>query len=174
MAPVPSAGSDNALYLNALRKICASLQGCHCNWVITGSLGMSLHGMAIEVGDIDIQTDRLGAFEIESCLSTYVIEPVRYLVSEQIRSYLGRLAIDGIQIEIMGDISKRLDDQRWEEPIKVEEYRRWLDIDGLRVPVLSLAYEYQAYLKLGRIEKAEKLRRFLLDERVSEEVSSRP
>ena len=79
----------------------------------------------------------------------------------RIRSYLGRLEMDGIQVEIMGDIAKRLDDQTWEAPIKVVQYRRWLEIDGMRVPVLSLAYEYQAYLKLGRMEKADMIRQFL-------------
>jgi len=151
----------NARYLNVLHKICAYLQDCRSPWAITGSLGMSLQGMAITVNDIDIQTDRDGAFEIESCLSAYAVEPVRYLVSERIRSYLGRLEMDGIQVEIMGDIAKRLDDQTWKAPIQVAQYRRWLEIDGLRIPVLSLAYEYQAYLKLGRMEKADMIRQFL-------------
>ena len=148
-------------YLNVLRKIGAYLQDCRSPWAITGSLGLSLQGVAIAVNDIDIQTDRDGAFEIESRLAAYIVEPVRCLVSEQIRSYLGRLEIDGIQVEIMGDIAKRLDDQTWEAPIQVAQHRRWLAIDGLQIPVLSLAYEYEAYLKLGRLEKADMIRRFL-------------
>jgi hypothetical protein len=155
----------NARYLNVLHKICISLQDCRCPWVITGSLGLSLQGMAITVNDIDIQTDRDGALEIESRLSAYIVEPVRYLVSERIRSYLGRLEMDGIPVEIMGDIAKRLDDQTWEEPIQVAQYRRWLEIDGLQIPVLSLAYEYEAYLKLGRLEKADMIRQFLRQNR---------
>ena len=153
-------------YLNVLRKICACLQDYRRPWVITGSLGLSLQGMAMEVNDIDIQTDRQGAFEIESRLSATIVEPVRYLVSERIRSYLGRLQMDGIQVEIMGDIAKLLDDQTWEASIKVAQHRRWLAIDGLRVPVLSLAYEYEAYLKLGRIEKADMIRQFLQQDRL--------
>jgi hypothetical protein len=61
----------------------------------------------------------------------------------------------------MGDLQKRLDDQSWEAPVKVEAYREWVDVGGMQVPVLSLAYEYQAYLKLGRREKAEMLREWL-------------
>jgi hypothetical protein len=152
-------------YFNVLRKICTYLLDCHSPWVITGSLGLSLQGMAMEVNDIDIQTDRDGALEIESRLSATVVEPVRYLVSERIRSYLGRLEMDGIQVEIMGDVAKRLDDQTWEAPIQVAQHRRWLEIDGLRIPVLSLAYEYEAYLKLGRIEKADMIRQFLQQNR---------
>lgn len=45
-------------YHNVLRKICACLQDCRCPWAITGSLGLSLQGMAMAVNDIDIQTDR--------------------------------------------------------------------------------------------------------------------
>jgi hypothetical protein len=151
--------------LNVFRKICTYLLDCHSPWAITGSLGLSLQGMAMEVNDIDIQTDRDGALEIESRLSACVVEPVRYLVFERIRSYLGRLEMDGIRVEIMGDVAKRLDDQTWEAPIQVAQYRRWLKIDGLQIPVLSLAYEYEAYLKLGRLEKADMIRQFLQQNR---------
>ena len=49
----------------------------------------------------------------------------------------------------------------WEEPVKVEDHRCWIEINGIRIPVLSLGFEYQAYLQLGRIEKAEMLRKWL-------------
>jgi len=153
---------------NVLRKICTSLQDCRYPWAITGSLGLSLQGMTIAVNDIDIQTDRNGAFEIESRLAATIVEPVRYLVSERIRSYLGRLEIDGIRVEIMGDIAKLLDDQTWEEPIQVAQYRRWLEIDGFQIPVLPLTYEYEAYLKLGRMEKADMIGQFLGQNRLRE------
>ena len=52
-------------YLNVLRKIQARLKECQVPWVITGSLGMALQGMDIPVHDIDLQTDRSGAYEIE-------------------------------------------------------------------------------------------------------------
>jgi hypothetical protein len=35
----------------------------------------------------------------------------------------------------------------------------------MKVPVLSLEYEYQAYMKLGRTDKAEMLRKWLYGER---------
>jgi hypothetical protein len=150
-----------AQYLNALIKIYARLEDNQANWVITGSIGMALQGVDLEVHDIDIQTDKDGAYEIESRFPECMVKPVCYSISERIRSHLGMLEIDGIKIEIMGDIQKRLDDQTWEEPVKVERHRRWVEINGMRIPVLSLEYEYQAYLKLGRSEKAEMLRKWL-------------
>ena len=56
-------------YLAALRKINSRLNDCKAIWMITGSLGMALQGMDLNVHDIDIQTDKPGAFEIESKFS---------------------------------------------------------------------------------------------------------
>ncbi len=148
-------------YLKVLEKIVSRLRDSPIAWVVTGSLGMALQGVPVEVHDIDIQTDKDGAYRIENCFAEYVVQPVRYAESERIRSYLGVLKIDGIKVEIMGDIQKRLGNQIWEEPVKVERYRRWVEVGGMLIPVLSLEYEYQAYIKLGRIEKAEMLRRWL-------------
>ena len=73
-------------YLKALRKICLRLNNCQSAWVVTGSLGMALQGMDIEIHDIDIQTDQRGAYEIEDLLSDYVVMPVEYSASKRIRS----------------------------------------------------------------------------------------
>ena len=148
-------------HLNTLRKIYTRLEDNKVNWVITGSLGMALQGMTVDVHDIDIQTDKDGAYEIERRFSEYIVKPVSYIISERIRSHLGELEIDGIKVEIMGDIQKRSEDQVWEDPVKVELYKCWIGINGIQIPVLSLEYEYQAYLKLGRIERAEMLRNWL-------------
>jgi len=69
--------------------------------------------------------------------------------------------IEGIKVEIMGDIQKRNKDGIWENPVDLEQYKRIVEVEGMQVPVLSLEYEYQAYLKLGRIDKAEMLRKWL-------------
>ncbi|MBN2548229.1 MAG: hypothetical protein JXB15_03660, partial [Anaerolineales bacterium] len=153
-------------HLHALQKIVTSLKGGNIDWAVTGSLGMALQGVPVEVHDIDIQTNKNGAYEIERLLRKFGVTPVRYVESERIRSYLGKLEIEGIAVEIMGDIQKRLEDSPakepvWEEPVKVEAYRQWVEMEGLQVPVLSLVYEYQAYLWLGRTEKAAMLREWL-------------
>ena len=122
---------------------------------------MALQGVDVEINDIDIQTTHNGAYEIEFLLSEFVVEPVSYLISEKIRSHLGKLQITGIKVEIMGGIQKRLEDQTWEMPVNLEDHRCWLNIDKMHIPVLSLEFEYQAYLKLGRIEKAEILKNWL-------------
>lgn len=148
-------------HLKALAVIVDRLRDRAIAWVVTGSLGMALQGVPAQVHDIDIQTDEDGAYEIERCLAAYVVKPVRYSESERIRSHFGALEVDGIKVEIMGGVQKRLNDLDWEEPVRVEDHRHWITVDRMRVPVLSLEYEYQAYLKLGRVERAEMLRSWL-------------
>jgi len=147
-------------HLKVLRKLYERLSGSSVNWVITGSLGFALQGVPVEPHDIDIQTDREGAYEIERLFSEFVVEPVRFKESEKIRSHFGVLMIDGVKVEVMGDIQKKVNDE-WEEPVDINKYKRFVEVEDMKIPVLDLEYEYQAYLKLGRMEKVEMLRKFL-------------
>ena len=151
----------DSTYLNVLRKICTGLNGTNINWVVTGSLGMALQGIPISPNDIAIHTDEAGAYEIEHLFPEFVVREVKFAATEKIRSHFGALLINGIQVEIMGDIQKRLADGTWEEPVDLERYKRFVEVEGMQVPVLLLEYEYQAYIKLGRVEKAHMLKQVL-------------
>ncbi|HHV61199.1 MAG TPA: hypothetical protein GXX51_00935 [Firmicutes bacterium] len=148
------------IYLKVLREICTRLSDNKVKWVLTGSLSFALQGIPVKPNDIDIQTDRAGAYEIERRFPEFVTRKVAFSSAERIRSDFGVLMIDGIRVEIMGDIQKRLDDGTW-EPVNLDLHRSIIEIDGMQIPVLSLDYEYHAYLKLGRPEKAQILKRYL-------------
>ena len=151
-------------FLKVLRKINTRLNNTSVNWALTGSLGFSLQSVPVEPNDIDIQTDKEGAYEIERYFSEFVTKRVKFSSTERIRSHFGELMVDGIKVEIMGDIQKRLKDGSWENPVDLEQHKRVVEVEGMQVPVLSLEYEYQAYLKLGRMDKAEMLRNWLHSE----------
>jgi hypothetical protein len=146
-------------YIEVLRKIYARLEGSGINWALTGSLSFALQGIPVRPRDIDIQTDKAGAYKIEKLFSNFVVSRVTFSSGRKIRSHFGKLVIDGIEVEIMGGVQKHVDG--WENPIDPSKYKRFIDIEGMKIPVLSLEYEYEAYLKLGRIERAEMLRRRL-------------
>jgi hypothetical protein len=74
--------------------------------------------------------------------------------TERIRSHFGALLIEGIVVEIMGDLQKRREDGTWEPAVDLEKQKRFIHVEGLDIPVLSLAYEAEAYRKLGRHERA--------------------
>ncbi|USG99542.1 hypothetical protein K1720_08495 [Thermococcus argininiproducens] len=155
-------------HLKVLCKLYERLNDSSVNWALTGSTSFALQGVPVEPHDIDIQTDKEGAYEIERIFSEFVIEPVRFRESERIRSHFGALIIDGIKVEIMGDIQKKVNDE-WEPPVDINKYKRFVKVEGMKIPVLDLEYEYQAYLKLGRVEKAKMLKKFL-EERGKENV----
>ena len=157
----------NPAYLNVLRKINTRLSNTSVNWAVTGSLGFALQGVPVEPNDIDIQTDKEGAYKIKRHFSEFMTKRVAFSSTGRIRSHFGELMIDGIKVEIMGYIQKRLEDGSWENPVDLERHKRVVEVEGMQVPVLSLEYEYQAYLGLGRIDKAEMLKKWLHDEQES-------
>lgn len=147
----------------ALRRLHERLTADGLRWAVTGSLGFALQGMPVAVRDIDIQTDRDGAYRIAALFAASVTLPVAYRADERIRSHFGTLALDDVAVEIMGAVQKRLADSAWEDPVDIAHHRQFVAFEGLRVPVLSLAYECQAYRRLGRLEKAALLERWLRD-----------
>lgn len=150
-----------AWHLSALRIICGRLGEAPLVWVVTGSLAFALRGMDVAVDDIDLQSDRAGAYEIERRLRGFVVEPVRFSSTATIRSHLGALLLCGVRVEIMGDIEKRIAGSAWEPPVDLTGPRQWITAHGLRVPVLSLEHEYRAYRTLGRMRQADMLRQWM-------------
>jgi hypothetical protein len=153
--------SVDSTYLDVLRKIYTQLKDTNVNWVVTGSLSFALQGIPVTPHDIDIQTDQAGAYEIERCFSEYAVRNVVFSSTGKIRSHLGALLIDGIEVELMGDIQKRLEGGSWEESVDLERHKRIVEVEGMYIPFLSLEYEYQAYLKMGRLERAQMLKELI-------------
>ncbi len=142
-------------FLDALRKIVARLEGARIDWAITGSLGLALQGVEVDVHDIDLQTDHAGSLEIERRFRECVVRPIDFSPADRIRSYLGALSLDGLKVEIIGDMQHRSEAGAWGEPIRVADHIRWVNAYDMRLPVMSLEHEYVAYLQMGRAAKAQ-------------------
>ncbi|MFN8483680.1 MAG: hypothetical protein U0768_11640 [Anaerolineae bacterium] len=134
-----------------LRQLDAALPDVF--WVITGSVGLALQGVPLEPNDVDIQTDKAGAFEIEGRFAAHVTQPLALVERTWGRSQLGKLELDGLQVEVIGDIQKRGDDG-WEPPPHLPDLARTVEVEGMRLRVMPLAYEAEAYRRMGRLEKA--------------------
>ncbi|MEW6180344.1 MAG: hypothetical protein AB1522_10495 [Chloroflexota bacterium] len=145
----------------ALHLILERLNGLPEAWALTGSAGMVIQGMPLEIHDIDLQTSPLGAVQIQQRLEAWMTVPVRQVDSPNMRSLLGKAVVQGVEVEIIGGLQKRLENGEWEEPVNVAAHRRWVKWQGWNVPVLELEYEVKAYRRMGRLEKAEKIRRWL-------------
>jgi hypothetical protein len=133
-------------------------------WALTGSAGLRLQGVELSVNDIDLQTDASTVFLLEKRLSSFMKLPVHLWETEHTISYHGQAEIQGLQVELLGDIRHRLPDQRWDESFEINSVLVWVEWHTLEVPVLSLAHEALAYEKMGRRQKAELLRSVLRKE----------
>ncbi len=161
-----------AAFLPVLHQLHAALHGQNILWTITGSTGFALRGLPFTPNDIDLQTDKDGVYALEAALRDFVVQPVAFSGTERIRSHFGQLRLDGIKVEIMGDIEKwvngsldRLGTGRWQPPPDLTQHREFVNFDGLELPVLSLAYEREAYEKMGRGETAVILQQWLKNQK---------
>lgn len=143
-----------------LHQIHAALRSQDALWVITGSTSFALRGLPFTPNDIDLQTDKSGAYAVEAALRPFVVQPVTFSGTDRIRSHFGQLKIAGIKVEIMGDMEKWVNG-RWEPPPDLTQHREFITVDGLELPVLPLAYEREAYEKMGRRETAVILQQWL-------------
>ena len=150
-------------FLDVLRTLYRRLAGTDINWAVTGSLCFALQGVPVgEVHDIDLQSDEAGVYDIERRFADNVTRKVAVWESRTIRSHFGVLLIDGVKVELMGEMATRpAEDAAWGEPIDLKRIKRFVTVDDMRVPVIDLEHEYEAYLKMGRIEKARLLRAWL-------------
>ncbi len=130
-------------------------------WAVTGGAGLRLQGVPVQVGDLDLQTDRATAEVFASRLSGHLRTPLHWRVSPRVRSWFAAFEMDGVRVEVMGGLQKRLPDGRWERRVDLAAVRRWVTWRGRSVPVIDLAHEARAYAILGRLEKAALIRHAL-------------
>ncbi len=133
------------------------LEGLGHPWALTGSLSIALRGMPLVPRDIDLQSDRAGAVAMAARMSAYQVEQVQLRESEQIRSYIGHLEMEGLKVEIMGDVQKR-GPAGWDPAPDLSRWIETIPFRGRQLPVLSLGYEAEAYQRMGRARRAAQIR----------------
>lgn len=108
------------------------------NWAIDGSTSLVLQGLELRPHDIDILTDEKGAYQIQDILGKFVEIPLRHISNERYDSHFGVASMDGIRIEIMGDL-KVFRNGRWSETQNPERLKiKVIKLQGTKVPVVSL------------------------------------
>jgi hypothetical protein len=148
-------------HLAALHDVCKLLADQPIDWAVTASCSLALQGVPVAIHDIDLQTDQTGAYAIEQLFATAVDRPVRFASAERIQSHFGALSLHGVTVEIMGAVQYRRADGGWDAPVDVLQHRRYVTLQDLQIPVLTLSYERQAYAHLGRAAKIELLETWL-------------
>jgi len=145
----------NQQHLKALKTIHEKLKSANVNWVLGGSTNLALQGVNINPRDIDILTDKKGAFIIEALLKDFRIRKVEFTKSEKIASYLGKFMVEGVEVEVMGDVQIRTE-RAWAKPLSPWR-KKILKTEGMEIPVTPLDVELEAYRRLGRMDRVQKI-----------------
>jgi len=127
-------------------------------WALTGSAGLRLQGVDLSVHDLDLQTNARTIYLLEKELAEFMKVPVHVWESEHTLSCHGQAEINGLQVELLGDVRHRGTDGTWQPSLDIRSVLVWVEWHGVEIPVLSLAHETLAYEKMGRSQKAEQIR----------------
>lgn len=148
----------------AVRTLATTLAETDIVWALTGSTSFALQGVPLDPNDVDVQTTESGAYRIEEAFADEVVDPVIFSEGECIRSHFGALDVEGVRVEVMGAVEREVADGTWELAVDVATRREFVEMDGIRVPVLPLDYEARAYEQLGRSDRAALLREYATEE----------
>jgi len=135
--------------IQVLRIVTGKLKGKNVSWVLIGSTSLALQGVDIKPKDVDILTSKGGAFEIGELLKEYEVEPVRLKKSELFESFFGEFNVNGIEVEVMGDMKEKVCD-KWVSLSSRLVCPKIVEIEGMRIPVSSLLEQQKSYEQLGR------------------------
>jgi hypothetical protein len=145
--------------MQTLKLLCKGLESSNVRWVLAGSLSLALQGVNVEPNDIDLLTDRQGAFRINEILKKYEKKKVEYSEAEKVSSFLGVFEIQGVKVEVMGDYRER-QGAKWVSLSKRLENPKIIEIDGIAIPVSPIEDQLTSYRRSTRpkdVEKTEKI-----------------
>jgi len=151
-------------FVEVLKFIIHKFKGQKINWALTGSSALALRGIKIKPGDIDIVTNKTGAYKINKLLKKYEIKSVKLSKTDKLSSHFGKFKIKGILVEIIGNFRQRLENGSWSKPTSLK-HKEIIKFDDLEIPALGLNYEYKFYLRnsknLKRLKEARKIKEYL-------------
>jgi hypothetical protein len=146
-------------YAGALSAVCrrfaaqSGLEVQSIAWAVSGSVALSLHGIAVDCRDLDILTAGDSATAVSSLLAGTEIEPVEFRSRGGLRGFTGRVRLEAMDVEILGDVENELPDGRWSPPPRLDRDVERLAFAGQECPVMSLSALRDAYAAMGRPEK---------------------
>jgi SAM-dependent methyltransferase len=134
-----------------LREIARRLSEAGVTYKIVGGTAVALHGVPAPVKDLDLETDAEGAYRFQSLFADHAVKPVALGENETYRSHFGRFDVDGVMVEVMGDVHRRAAGGWLPTATQTETA---VDLDGLPVRVSWLEEGVLTYIRRGRLDRA--------------------
>jgi hypothetical protein len=150
-----------ARHQHALDLILDRLSGRDVGWAVTGSVALVLHGITTTCDDLDLVATASGVEQTEHAFPRDIVVRPALIERDGLRGHLGMLHIDGLTVELLGDIQNALPRGAWTAPPSIDNDRVWIEQGDRHYPVLSLEYLHRAYTALRRTEKANAIAKHL-------------
>lgn len=115
-----------------------------------GGAALALRGLAVELNDLDLEMPKAEAYAFEEHFAANVVLPVAWRETETCRSHHGRFDIDGVPVDVMAELERKIDG-RWVPTFGATH--ETADLGGVAISVLSLEEETLAYLRRGRLDR---------------------
>src|SRR3989344_2990689 len=131
-----------------VKTIAKALSNSEVPYTFIKSSSLALHGLPVIPNDIDILTTARGAYDIEKIFSECLVRNTNYSSNDMFGSHFGELRINGVKIELMGDLTAN--HGRWQSYNHSLRERDYITIDGYQIPVSQLTHERESYLALNR------------------------
>lgn len=102
--------------VRALQAMGQRLERCGAVWLVGGSCGALLQGVALEAvpRDLDVYVDADRAADVHAALSAYATDEQAYSETAMYRSLLSHYFMEGVQVELVGSLNVRLDEAEYE------------------------------------------------------------
>jgi S-adenosylmethionine-dependent methyltransferase len=133
-----------------LRNLTQELQAHGVNYRLVGGAALALRGLDVELNDLDLEMPKAEAYAFGERFAESVVLPVAWRETETLRSHYGRFEIDGVSMDVMAELERKIDGH-WVPTFGATH--ETVDLAGVAISVLSLEEETLAYLRRGRLDR---------------------
>lgn len=134
-----------------LRRIARELNSTGVSFKVVGGASAALQGVPLRVKDLDIELDREGAYRFQALFADRAVKPVGLSEGDHYRSHFGQFDLDGVTVEVMGDLHRRAG-EGWVPSTTVTETT--VQVGGEEIRVSRLEEETLAYVRRDRLDRA--------------------
>jgi SAM-dependent methyltransferase len=136
---------------HVLERVARRLNEAGIWFKVVGGAACALHGLHVQVHDIDLEMDASGAYRFQQLFAAHTVRPVSLSESETYRSHFGRFDFGHSIVEVMGDLHRR-EGNDWVPTAASTAITLSFENIPIRVPWLE--EETLAYIRRGRLDRA--------------------
>jgi len=153
--------TEKTKLLEVLKKLAKIFEENNINYCIVGSTSLLLEGVPVEPEDIDILTTKDFVLKMDELLSSYRLEECKLKESENFRSYFGKYKIDGINVEVMGELQIRKNG-KWSKALTPSSIKtKYVSLNGEKVRIAKLEETYKFCKEIGKEKTCETIEEYL-------------